>query len=58
LINVSLKSILSDISIATPACFGGTIGLVKLLPAFHAKPVIFWQLDGSPVNNRPLDIPF
>jgi hypothetical protein len=36
LTNVSLKSTLSDISIATPACFGG---LVKLLSAFHPKPV-------------------
>jgi hypothetical protein len=40
LINVSLKSILSEISIATPACFGGAIGLVNLLPAFHPEPVL------------------
>jgi hypothetical protein len=39
LTNVSLKSTLSDISIATPACFGGATGLVNLLPAFHPKPV-------------------
>jgi hypothetical protein len=39
LINVSLKSTLSDITIATTACFGGSIGLVNVLPAFHPKPV-------------------
>jgi hypothetical protein len=40
LINVSLKSTLADISIAIPACFGGIIGLVNLLPTFHPKPVV------------------
>jgi hypothetical protein len=39
LINVSLKSTLSEIRIATPAYFGGTIGLVNLL-AFYPKPVL------------------
>jgi hypothetical protein len=39
LINVSLKSTFSEISIAIPACFWGAIGLVNLLPAFHPKPV-------------------
>jgi hypothetical protein len=39
LVNVSLKFILSDVSIATPAYFSGAIGLVNLLPAFHHKPV-------------------
>jgi hypothetical protein len=39
LTNVSLKSTLSDVSIASPACFLGAIGLVNLLPAFHHKPV-------------------
>jgi hypothetical protein len=34
LINVGLKSTLSEISIDTPAC-SGAIGLVNLLPAFH-----------------------
>jgi hypothetical protein len=34
---VDLKSTLSDISIATPACFGGHVFLT-LLPAFHSKP--------------------
>jgi hypothetical protein len=29
----------SEVSIATPACFGGAIGLVNL-PAFHPKPVL------------------
>jgi hypothetical protein len=38
LTNVNLKSTFSDISIATPACFGG-IDLVNLLLAFHYKPV-------------------
>jgi hypothetical protein len=38
LINVSLKSTLSEISIDS-ACFGGVIGLVNLLPTFHSKPV-------------------
>jgi hypothetical protein len=38
LTNVSLKSILTDINIATPACLGA-IGLVNLLPALHSKPV-------------------
>jgi hypothetical protein len=40
LINVSLKSALSDISIASPACFRGAIGLVNLLPAFHSQPML------------------
>jgi hypothetical protein len=40
LINVSLKSTLSKISIATPVCFGGGIGLVNLLPALHPQPVL------------------
>jgi hypothetical protein len=42
LTNVALKSTLPEISIATPACFGGGmgIGLVKLLLAFHPKPVL------------------
>jgi hypothetical protein len=40
LINVSLKSTVSEISIATLACFQGAIGLVNLLPAFHPKPVL------------------
>jgi hypothetical protein len=44
LINVSLKSILCDISIATPACFGGATGFVNLLPAFHPKPVFFMSM--------------
>jgi hypothetical protein len=39
LINVSLKSTLSDISIATLVCFGGGIGLVNDLLPFHPKPV-------------------
>jgi hypothetical protein len=38
LINVGLKSTLSEISISTPAYFG-TIGLVNLL-AFHSQPVL------------------
>jgi hypothetical protein len=40
LINVGLKSSLSELSIATPACFGGAIVLVNLLPAFHPKPML------------------
>jgi hypothetical protein len=40
LININLKSTLSKKSIATPACFGGAIGLVNILPAFHPKPVL------------------
>jgi hypothetical protein len=40
LINVGLKSILSEISTTTPACFGGSIGWVNLLPAFHTKPML------------------
>jgi hypothetical protein len=39
LINVSLKCTLSEINIATPACFGGPIVLVNLLPVFHPKAV-------------------
>jgi hypothetical protein len=39
LINVSLKSTLSEISIATPACFLGAKNLVSL-PAFYPKPVL------------------
>jgi hypothetical protein len=40
LINVGLKSTLSEISIATSACFGGAIGLVNLLSAFHPQAVL------------------
>jgi hypothetical protein len=40
LINVSLKSTLSEISIASLACFLGAVGLVNLLPTFHPKPVL------------------
>jgi hypothetical protein len=40
LINVGLKSTLSEISIVTPACFGGSIGLVNLLLASHPKPML------------------
>jgi hypothetical protein len=40
LINVGLKSSLSELSTATPACFGGAIVLVNLLPAFHPKPML------------------
>jgi hypothetical protein len=39
LINVGLKSTLSEINIATPAYFWIT-GLVNLLPAFHSHPVL------------------
>jgi hypothetical protein len=39
-INVSLKPTLSEISIATLACFLGAIGLVNLLPAFNPNPVL------------------
>jgi hypothetical protein len=40
LINVSFKSTLSEISIATTACFGGAIGLIDLFSAFHPQPVL------------------
>jgi hypothetical protein len=40
LIIVTLKSTLSDISIATPAYFLGPLALVNLLPAFHSQPVL------------------
>jgi hypothetical protein len=40
LINISLKSTLSKISIATPAMVLETTGLVNLLPAFHSQPVL------------------
>jgi hypothetical protein len=40
LINVGLKSTLSEINIATPACFWGPFSLVNLLPAFHPKPML------------------
>jgi hypothetical protein len=40
LINVSLNSTLSEVSIAPPAFFSGAIGLVNLLPAFHPEPVL------------------
>jgi hypothetical protein len=39
LMNVGLKTTLSEISIATPVCFRG-LGLVNLLPAFHPKPML------------------
>jgi hypothetical protein len=39
LINVSLRSALSEISIAGSCLFSGAIGLVNLLLAFHPKPV-------------------
>jgi hypothetical protein len=47
LINVGLKSTLSKISIATPACFGGDHGLVNLIPAFHPQAVLVFvdELD-------------
>jgi hypothetical protein len=35
LVNVSLKSSLSDINIDSPACFLRAVGLVNLLPAFN-----------------------
>jgi hypothetical protein len=37
LTNVSFKCTLSDVSIVTPASFGGAISLVNLLPAFHPE---------------------
>jgi hypothetical protein len=40
LINVGLKSTLSEIIIASPAYFWGAIGLVNLLPAFNPNPVL------------------
>jgi hypothetical protein len=40
LINVGLKFTLSEISIVTPACFQGAIGLTNVLLAFHPKPVL------------------
>jgi hypothetical protein len=40
LFNVGLKSTLTEISIATPACFGGAIGFVSLLPDFHPKAMV------------------
>jgi hypothetical protein len=39
LIHVGLKSTLSEVSIATPACFWGP-WLVNLLPAFHRNPML------------------
>jgi hypothetical protein len=39
LINVGLKSNLSEISIATPSCVWGAVGLENLLPAVHPKPM-------------------
>jgi hypothetical protein len=39
LTNVSLKSTLSGVSIAMPACFLGGLCLVNL-PAFHPKPLL------------------
>jgi hypothetical protein len=39
LINLGLKSSLSEISIATPALLG-TIGLLNLLQAFHPKRIL------------------
>jgi hypothetical protein len=59
LINVSLKSTLSEISIITPSCCWGDHWLGKssssLLPQTS---VCFCQWDGSPVNNRLLDLSF
>jgi hypothetical protein len=40
LINVGLKSPLSEISITNPALFGGIVGFVNLLPTFHPKLVL------------------
>jgi hypothetical protein len=40
LINVGLKSTLSEISIAISACFQGTTGLVNFLLAFHSQPLL------------------
>jgi hypothetical protein len=60
LTNVSLKSTLSNISIAIPACFGGErgISLVNLLPAFHPKPVFILSIGLISSNKRLLDLPF
>jgi hypothetical protein len=58
MINVSLKSSLSDVCIATRACFAGHwLGKSSssLLP--YAS-VCFCQWDESPVNKRLLDLPF
>jgi hypothetical protein len=40
LINVSLKSTLSEIKYCYSCLFSGAIGLVNLLPAFHPQPAL------------------
>jgi hypothetical protein len=40
LINVSLKSTLSEIKYCYFCLFSGAIGLVNLIPAFHPNPVL------------------
>jgi hypothetical protein len=57
LINLSLKSTLSEISIVNPACFGGP-SLGKSSSLSPSASAYFCELDESPVNNRLLDLPF
>jgi hypothetical protein len=57
-INVNLKTNLSDISIATLACFGGHWLGKSFSSLSPDASVCFCQWDGSPVNNRLLDLPF
>jgi hypothetical protein len=58
LINVNLKSTLSEINIAIPAGFGGAIGLVNLLPAFCLSQCLSLLMRWVYVGNRLLDLPF
>jgi hypothetical protein len=44
LIIVSLKSTLSKINVGTPPYFGGAIGLINLLPAFHPNQCLFLSM--------------
>jgi hypothetical protein len=56
-INISLKSTLSDICIAIPACFRGPLVWEIIFQPFTLSHC-FCQFDGLPVNNRLLDLPF
>jgi hypothetical protein len=58
LINVSLKSTLSEISIATLTCFGGLLHGKSSSSLSPKASVCFCQCGGPPVNKRWSDLPF
>jgi hypothetical protein len=58
LINIGLKSTLSEIRFATPAFFGDHwLGVSSSSLSLSAS-AYFWQSGGFPVASRLLDLPF